>query len=266
MGDSDHKHINTEVPKQGTRAPIVLTSGTISPWWLYHLCTPVLSGNLFMSRPPSLQTTKSRDGFSFPFSLYLSTNCWTLKTLLLHCHGFESKASCEMQRFTIWEPAKPLAECLCLRRVTPMGTVCSWSVDPKSRKGLGRGPGRGWPVISFLDEEDANQVMVRLKSSSPASEGWGREQGHSKWSCFKILRLYVGGRSRFPEFPGIWVPAWDSHSLPCSAAQVIWKTLANMLAGELLSYLSHSNETSVNQDFVFQCSSPSEWSYELPHF
>lgn len=94
-----------------------------------------------------------------------------------------------------------------------MGIVCSWSVDPKSRKGLGR----GWPVISFLEEQDANQVMVRPPPASllgglspvalPLQDDSEDRDARSGPDCFKMLRLYVGGRSRFPEFPRIWVPA-----------------------------------------------------------
>ena len=47
-----------------------------------------------------------------------------------------------------------------------MGIVYSWSVDPNSRKGPGRVLGRDWPVISFLEEQDANWVMARPPPAS----------------------------------------------------------------------------------------------------
>lgn len=54
-----------------------------------------------LHEPASLQTTKSRERLSLPLSLYLSINCSAFQTLLFHCPGLESEASCEMQRYLL---------------------------------------------------------------------------------------------------------------------------------------------------------------------
>lgn len=91
-------------------------------------------------------------------------------------------------------------------------------LTPKSGKGLEKGLGRGWAVIfSFLDEQDANQAMVKTIPASllgglfpvalPLCDESEDRDARSGPDCFQTVKMYVVTESRFLELPGSWASA-----------------------------------------------------------
>ena len=95
QGSLTYKH---KVPQTAHRAPIVRISGARPPLTALPSAHLVLSGNLFVSLSPSLQTTESGDGL-FLWNLSLPINCSAFKPSHFHCRGLGSDTSNEMQRY-----------------------------------------------------------------------------------------------------------------------------------------------------------------------